>query len=87
MRFTNLPKEQLDALLADPEALDALLRGHIVEGLNRRVTNLRGEQLAFSDTGGGPHINNQPTGPTEAVFVANGTRVIWINQLLLPAAN
>jgi hypothetical protein len=27
------------------------------------------------------------TGPTEAVFVANGTRVIWINQLLLPAAN
>jgi uncharacterized surface protein with fasciclin (FAS1) repeats len=92
--FTSLPKEQLDALLADPEALEALLRGHIVEGyfpygamgpigqgFNRTVTNLRGEQLTLT----GNDINGQPMGSTVGVFVANGTRLMWINQLLLPA--
>jgi uncharacterized surface protein with fasciclin (FAS1) repeats len=98
--FTNLPKEQLDALLADPAALEALLRGHIVEGyfpagtmgpsgggFGRTLTNLRGEQLTLSGNNEGLIVNNKLTGPTEVIFVANGTRVMPINTLLLPAAN
>ncbi len=49
--FEALPKEELNALMADPEALADLLRAHIVEGyypfgslgrggINRTVTNL-----------------------------------------------
>lgn len=98
--FTNLPKEQLDALLADPAALEALLRGHIVEGyfpagtmgpigggFGRTLTNLRGEQLTLSGNDEGLLINDRLTGPTEVYYVVNGTRVMPINQLLLPAAN
>jgi uncharacterized surface protein with fasciclin (FAS1) repeats len=100
--FDNLPKEQRDALLADPEALEALLRGHIVEGyfpagtmgpsgggrgFGRTVTNLRGEPLALSGDDSGLIVNNKLTGPTQVTFVANGTRVMPINTLLLPATN
>jgi uncharacterized surface protein with fasciclin (FAS1) repeats len=98
--FTNLPKEQLDALLGDTEALEALLRGHIVEGyfpsgtmgpsgggFGRTVTNLRGEQLTLTGNDEGLNINDQPIGPTGVFIVANGTRVMPINTLLLPEAN
>jgi uncharacterized surface protein with fasciclin (FAS1) repeats len=99
--FAALPKDKLDALLADPKALTDLLRGHIVEGyypggslasapgvpgFNRTVTNLRGEQLTLQGDNEGLMVNGQMTGITEPIFVANGTRVMAIGKLLLPDA-
>ena len=66
--FAALPKDQRDALLADPQALGDLLRSHIVEGyypprslspnpadtgINRTVTNLLGAPLALLKNGDG----------------------------------
>jgi uncharacterized surface protein with fasciclin (FAS1) repeats len=96
--FAMLPKDKLDALLADPKALADLLRGHIVEGyfpsgtmnsmpgfpgFNRMVTNLRGEQLTLTGDDEGLNVNGVATGPTQPIFVANGTRIMSIGKLLL----
>jgi hypothetical protein len=56
-------------------------------GFGRTVTNLRGEPLALSGDDSGLIVNNKLTGPTQVTFVANGTRVMPINTLLLPATN
>jgi WD40 repeat protein len=94
-----LPKDKLDALLADPKALADLLRGHIVEGyfpsgtmsstpgvpgFNRTVRNLRGEQLTLTGDDEGLSVNGVMTGPTQPIFVANGTRIMPFGKLLLP---
>jgi Fasciclin domain len=99
--FAALPKDKLDALLADPKALADLLRGHIVEGFfprgtmssapgvigyNRTVTNLRGEQLTLEGNDEGLSINGLMTGPTQGMFVANGTRIMSVGKLLLSTA-
>jgi hypothetical protein len=97
--FVALPKAQFDALMADPKALGELLRSHLVEGyfpygalgpvgrgVNRTVTNMRGEQLKLLSVDDGLSINGKPVGQATSTFVANGTRVIPIGKLLLPDA-
>jgi uncharacterized surface protein with fasciclin (FAS1) repeats len=98
--FAALPKDQRDALLADPQALGDLLRSHIVEGyypprslspnppdtsIDRTVTNLLGAPLALITNGEGLMVNGQAVNDGDTVFVANGTRLIEINSLILPA--
>jgi hypothetical protein len=76
--FAALPKDQLDALLADPNALRDLLHGHIVEGYypygtiaaapglrgtERTVTNMRGEQLRLTRKHGAFTINGENVTP------------------------
>ena len=92
--FAALPKDQFDALMADPEALAELLRYHIVEGYypvgalggeERRgkvLMNLLGMELELK--AGGGWINGTPVGDIESVVVANGTRVGPITAVLLP---
>jgi uncharacterized surface protein with fasciclin (FAS1) repeats len=99
--FAALPKDKLNALLADPKALTDLLHGHIAEGyypagvlssapgvpgFDRTVTNMRGEQLTFQGGGDPLMINGTIAGFTEVLFVANGTRVMPIGKVLLPDA-
>jgi hypothetical protein len=97
--FAALPKAQFDALMADPKALGELLRSHLVEGyfpygalgpvgrgVNRTVTNMRGEQLKLLSVDDGLSINGKPVGQATSTFVTNGTRVIPIGKLLLPDA-
>jgi uncharacterized surface protein with fasciclin (FAS1) repeats len=99
--FAALPKDQRDALLADPQALGDLLRSHIVDGyypprslspnppntdINRTVTNMLGAPLALLKNGDGSLlVNGQAVNDGDTVFVANGTRLIEINSLILPA--
>jgi uncharacterized surface protein with fasciclin (FAS1) repeats len=93
--FAAMPKEELDALMADPEALADLLQAHIAPGyyppgslgrglIDRTVTNLLGEELVL--TGGGGEdlaINGATMGPGgDYVMVANGSRVFSVSNLL-----
>jgi hypothetical protein len=98
--FAALPKDQRDALLADPQALGDLLRSHIVDGyypprslspnppntdINRTVTNMLGAPLALLKNGDGSLlVNGQAVSDSDTVFVATGTRLIEINSLILP---
>ncbi len=99
--FAALPKDKLNALLADPKALTDLLRGHIVEGyypaytlsrapgvphFDRTVTNMRGEQLTIQGDSEELMINGLMAGPSEGALVANGGRVMSVGKLLLPDA-
>ena len=90
--FEALPKEELDALMADPEALADLLRAHIVEGysppgslgrggIDRTVTNLLGEELALT-SGEGFAVNGVTMGSAPSAMVANGNRVFLVTKLL-----
>ena len=95
--FAALPKDQLDALMADPEALADLLRNHIVEEyvprgsqaetpggpFNRTFTNLLGETIKISNAGGYT-INGKYEGDADSVFVANGTQVRPLSNVFLP---
>jgi uncharacterized surface protein with fasciclin (FAS1) repeats len=91
--FAALPKDKLDALMANPKALADLLRNHIVEGhyppgtLDKRpLTNMLGATFTLR---GGDQINidGQDVGPGgDYSMLANGSRVYWITKVLLPAA-
>lgn len=91
--FAALPKDQLDALIADPQAMAELLRYHIVEGYfpygtvpgfhapgQRVLTNLQGTDLELHDD----NTINGVVVEGESFFVRNGTRVKTIGQVLQP---
>lgn len=92
--FAALPEDQLEALMADPEALAELLRYHIVSGYypvgalggeERRgkvLTNLLGMELELLPDGAG--INGTDVGDIESTVVANGSRVGPITAVLTP---
>ena len=95
--FEALPKDQLDALIADPNALSNLLRAHIVmgyyptgtlghAGVDRTITNLLGEQLVTAGTGPNNVINGVILGPGYNAMLANGNRVVFILKLIKPGA-
>jgi hypothetical protein len=89
--FAALPKDQRDALLADPQALIAQLKAHLVEGYypsgsfsgatygqaDREVTNLLGQKLRFLGDG----LNGQNVLGANHM-VGNGNRVQFIYKLL-----
>ncbi len=99
--FASLPKDQLDALLADPKALGDFLRAYIVEGyyprgtlgedlddvFDRTVTNLLGKELVLSGEEGNLKINGASMGYVDSAMVANGTRVFWVEKLMKPDSN
>jgi uncharacterized surface protein with fasciclin (FAS1) repeats len=98
--FAALPQDQREALMADPEALARMVRSHIVEGYypwgnlsgktwgvtDRTLTNMEGEKLALVDIRGRYTINTDPVNQLTTIMVANGSRVIMIDKVLLPAA-
>lgn len=96
--FAALPTEELDALMADPEALANFLQAHIASGyyppgslghdlIDRTVTNLLGAELVL--TGGGGEdlaINGVAMGPGgDYTIAANGSRVFLVTNLLPPS--
>ncbi len=95
LAFAELPKEQLDALMADPEALADLLRNHIAEAyvpkgalattpggpFDRSFTNLLGGTTHIGD---GYTVNGLNVGDTSSTFTVNGTQVHPITKVLLP---
>jgi uncharacterized surface protein with fasciclin (FAS1) repeats len=91
--FAALPKEQRDALLADPTALADVMRYHILAGYYPPFTmsrptsvNLRGDTLTIT---GGEQFSvkgESVAGGGDYVMAANGTRVIWTNKVMIPPA-
>ena len=95
--FADLPKQQLDALLADQQALARLLKNlivpaYVVRGslsktpngvIDRTLTNLLGTKLTVGD---GYTINGTDVNAWDSYFVANGSQVKVIKKVLLPAA-
>lgn len=93
--FAELPKEQLDALMADPDALAKVLRNHIVEAyvpkgalaktpggsFYRSFTNMLGETTLIGD---GYTVNGMDVGSLVSIFTRNGTQVHPITKVLLP---
>jgi TRAP-type transport system periplasmic protein len=93
--FAELPKEQLDALMADPKALADLLRNHIIEAyvpkgtlattpggsFDRSFTNLLGGTTHIGD---GYTVNGLNVGDIGSTFTTNGTQVHPITKVLLP---
>ena len=90
--FAALPKDQLDALLADPNAL----RAYIVEGyyptgtlghgtFDRTVTNLLGEPLVLSGDGDDFSLNGNNVRLIDFAMTANGSRVLMIKRLMTSA--
>jgi uncharacterized surface protein with fasciclin (FAS1) repeats len=93
--FAALPKDQLDALMADPEALAELLRNHIIEAYvpnhsyegrrtSRTFTNLLGAKMTIVEEGWDYTVNGIDESGTEPAFVANGTNVRPVMTVLLP---
>jgi uncharacterized surface protein with fasciclin (FAS1) repeats len=95
--FAAVPEAQRQALLADPQALAAMVRAHVVSGyypsgslgqgrFNRTVTNMLGAPLVL--TGGDQLIVNGTSvaGAGDYAMVANGTRLFWTSKVLLPPA-
>ncbi len=96
--FEALPKEQFDALLADPEALNNMVQNHIIEAFvprggfaktpggllerERSFTNLLGETLQIGDDF---IINGAFIGRLVSAYVANGSQAHLITKLLLPS--
>jgi uncharacterized surface protein with fasciclin (FAS1) repeats len=94
--FAKLPKEQLDALMADPEALVNLLRSHIAPGFypvgslgrqnynDRTVTSLNGTPISL--LGGGKFTINgvRMAGHYTRNIVKNGSQVVFVTSLLWP---
>jgi uncharacterized surface protein with fasciclin (FAS1) repeats len=95
----NLPKAQLDALMANPKAAADLVGSHIIEAyvprgslqktpggepLVRSFTNLTGAKMTISLSAGHMLVNeHEPDGIT-TTFVANGSQVHPIYEVLLP---
>jgi uncharacterized surface protein with fasciclin (FAS1) repeats len=96
--FARLPKGQLDALMADPKALGDFVRAYIVEGyypkgtlgenldeiFDRTLINLLGKELALSGEEEKLKINGGSMGQFDSAMMANGTRVIWVENLMKP---
>jgi hypothetical protein len=93
--FASLPKDEFDALMADPQALADLLRHHIVEGYYPRgaltgvggqakvLTNALGLELAFLPS----RINGTNVSNLQFYMVANGNRIAPITTVLRPAGD
>ncbi len=92
--FAALPKDQSDALMADPEGLADLVRYHVVEGYYPRggltgeeghirvLTNLLGMKLELLAN---PfNINGTIVSDLQSYMVANGSRVVPITAVLMP---
>jgi uncharacterized surface protein with fasciclin (FAS1) repeats len=93
--FAAMPKDQRDALLADPKALADLVRAHISQGYypayslattpggpwDRTITNLLGAKMVLGDG----TINGAAVGNLESTLVANGVRVSPLTKVVLPA--
>jgi uncharacterized surface protein with fasciclin (FAS1) repeats len=88
--FANLPAGTLDALLADPDQLRAVLTYHVVAG---RVTaadvvalhsapTVQGEDVAISTDASGVHINDA-TVTTADIMASNGV-IHVIDRVILP---
>lgn len=77
----------LDALMADPEALETLLRAHIIEGYypsGRTLTNLLGEDIHIEVRNDVLYLNGIGQGSENYPNItANGTRVRAIRTLLV----
>ncbi len=99
--FAAMPKDQRDALLADPKALADVLRAHIVAGyyppgslarapgagsFDHTITNLLGAKLVLLTRDDALSINGENIGGTDAFMVANGTRVFFTSKVIMPAA-
>ncbi|MDQ3398388.1 MAG: fasciclin domain-containing protein [Deinococcota bacterium] len=94
--FEALPKEELDALMADPEALADLLRAHIFPGYypfgrlgqGGSRTNLLDSELVLTGGGGELSVNGVPVGSVgHNTMVANGSHVFFVTKLLMPPAD
>jgi transforming growth factor-beta-induced protein len=89
--FAALPKETLDALLADPEALAKILTYHVLAGkvMAADVTDglsaptLAGPAVAFKIVNGKPMINDANIVATD-IAASNGV-IHVIDQVLVPA--
>lgn len=95
--FEALPDEQLEALLADSEALADFLRYHIVEGHypvgslsnatysgnDATVTNMQGVELSLE----GNAINGISVSNVPAPTAANGTRIYPVTSVLMQLAD
>ncbi|MEO8286520.1 MAG: fasciclin domain-containing protein [Chloroflexota bacterium] len=100
--FAAVPKDKLDALMADPKALASMLRGLIVPGyypdgslsgatggyIDITVTNAEGSKLVLHSTDGRLKINGEFAGSdNKFAMAANGSRVFYqIDKVSLPAA-
>ena len=96
--FAAMPKEQLDALMADPKALADFVRYHVVQGYyppgtlsgttmgvaDSTVTNLQGSDLKLS---GDLTINGINLPGLPSLEVADGTRIIPVTKVLAPTAH
>ena len=85
--FETMPGQELEALMADPEALNNYLRNYIVEGYypsggiaplgcncwDGTVTNLNGEEL---------HLGDDLSFADSGINALNGTRVLHATRLL-----
>lgn len=88
--FAALPAGTLDALLADPAALAAILTYHVVEGEVpasqvvglASATTINGADVAISVSGGNVMINDADVVATD-VYATNGV-IHVINKVLLP---
>ncbi len=95
--FAAMPKEQLAALMADPQALSDFLRYHIVEGYyppgslsgtvmgvaDSTVTNLQGADLKLE---GDLFINGIRMPGLPNMTVVDGTRIVPVTKVLVPPA-
>jgi hypothetical protein len=92
--FEAMPKEELDALMAEPKALADFLQAYIVPGyyptdprgrgiIDRTVTNLVGTDLVLTGSGDKDFaINGAIMFGGESWMVANGSRVFSVSNLL-----
>ncbi|MDQ3399179.1 MAG: fasciclin domain-containing protein [Deinococcota bacterium] len=96
--FANLPEGQLNALMADPEALADWLRYHITEGyyppgslsgtsygtVDRTLTNMMGADLKLLRNGDTFTINGITLNSFGRYQVPNGSFVLPMSTVLLP---
>ncbi len=93
--FAAMPKDQLDALMADPKALADFVRFHVAQGYyppgslsgtimgvaDSTVTNLLGADLKLS---GDLTINGINLPGLPSMEVADGTRILPVTKVLAP---
>lgn len=99
--FAALPDGQLDALMADPEALAKLLRYHIApgyypvgtlnngktwSGLDRTITNMVGADLKLLIENDVFTVNEVVEVDVQSYFVPSGTRLWPMSKVLTPPA-
>lgn len=89
--FEKIPKETLNRILGDPEALKALLNNHILKtamcaeaiiaGLS--METLEGNMLEISCTGNQLTLNGKPIIADRDIMATNGV-IHLVNELLIP---